>query len=103
MSIGIIVPIVEVRVCFFSPEFVTLNKTDSMNDLTLKYNLLDSSSKKEVIDFIHFLLEKKAKSNKPESADYKKRILNVSVWSESDIVQITRNQQKLNQWKAQEW
>jgi hypothetical protein len=74
-----------------------------MDDLTLKYNLLDSSSKKEVIDFIHFLLEKRAKSNKSGSADYKKRILNVSVWSEADIETITRNQQKFNQWKAQEW
>jgi len=74
-----------------------------MNDLTLKYNLLDSSSKKEVIDFIHFLLEKRAKLDKPGSAGYKKRILNVSVWSEADIETITQNQQKLNQWKAQEW
>jgi hypothetical protein len=80
-----------------------LSKIDYMDDLTLKYNLLDSASKREVVDFIHFLLEKRAKSNKPGTTDYKKRILNVSVWSNSDVETIIQNQQKLNQWKAQKW
>ena len=74
-----------------------------MTDLALKYNLLDTSSKREVIDFMDFLLTKDTKSKKPIKADYKKKILKVSVWSDSDIDLITQNQQKLNQWKAQEW
>ncbi len=74
-----------------------------MTDLALKYNLLDTSSKREVLDFMDFLLTKETKSEKPIKADYKKKILKVSVWKDSDIDLMLQNQQKLNQWKAQEW
>jgi hypothetical protein len=71
-----------------------------MTDLALKYNLLDSSAKKEVLDFMDFLLTKETKSKKLVKPDYKKKILKVSVWSDSDIDIMIQNQQKLNQWKA---
>ena len=74
-----------------------------MTDLALKYNLLDTSAKREVLDFMDFLLTKETKSKKPLKTDYKKKILKVSVWSDSDIDLVIQNQQKLNQWKAQEW
>ena len=74
-----------------------------MTDLALKYNLLDTSSKREVLDFMDFLLTKDTKSKKPLKSDYKKKILKVSVWNDSDIDLMLQNQQKLNQWKAQEW
>jgi hypothetical protein len=56
-----------------------------MTDLALKYNLLDTSSKREVLDFMDFLLTKGTKSKKPIKSDYKKKILKVSVWKDSDI------------------
>jgi len=74
-----------------------------MTDLALKYNLLDSSAKREVLDFMDFLLTKETKLKKSVKSDYKKKILNVSVWSDSDIDLVIKNQQKLNQWKAQDW
>lgn len=74
-----------------------------MTDLILKYNLLDPSGRKEVLDFMDFLLAKENKSNRPVKTAYKKRILKVSVWSDTDIEFMIQNQQKLNQWKAQEW
>jgi hypothetical protein len=74
-----------------------------MTDLALKYNLLDTSSKREVIDFMDFLLTKETKSTKPIKTDYKKKILKVSVWSDSDIDLMVQNQRKFNQWKAQDW
>ncbi|HEY4789426.1 MAG TPA: hypothetical protein VIH57_25420 [Bacteroidales bacterium] len=74
-----------------------------MTDLALKYNLLDPAAKKEVLDFMDFLLTKKTKSKKSVGTSYKKKILKVSVWNDSDIDIIIQNQQKLNQWKAQEW
>ena len=74
-----------------------------MTDLALKYNLLDTSSKREVLDFMDFLLTKETKLNKPLKTNYKKKILKVSVWNDSDIELMFQNQQKLNQWKAQEW
>ena len=74
-----------------------------MTDLTLKYYLLDTSAKKEVLDFIDFLLTKEIKSTKPPKNDYKKKILKVSVWDDSDIDILIKNQQQFNQWKAQDW
>ena len=66
-----------------------------MTDVTFKYNLLDTSSKREVLDFMDFLLTKVAKSKKPLKTDYKKKILKVSVWNEKDIALMVKNQQKL--------
>lgn len=74
-----------------------------MTDIVLKYNLLDTFAKKEVHDFMDFLLNKKSKSEKTHKSAYKKKILKVSVWSDLDIDLILQNQQKLNEWKAQEW
>jgi hypothetical protein len=56
-----------------------------MNDLTLKFNLLAPSARKQVLDFIEFLLSKDAKAEKKIASDYKTKILNVSVWSNEDI------------------
>jgi hypothetical protein len=78
-------------------------KTEVMTDLILKYNLLDPMAKKEVLDFMDFLLTKEIKSKRPIKTEYKKKILKVSVWNDSDIDFMIQNQQKLNQWKAQEW
>ena len=74
-----------------------------MTDLILKYSLLNPSGKKEVIDFMDFLLTKEIKSKKLLKTAYKKKILKVSVWNDSDIDFIIQNQQKLYQWKVQEW
>jgi hypothetical protein len=74
-----------------------------MTDLVAKYNLLDKSSKKEVTDFIDFLLSKKGSPQKKGLSDYKKKILKVSAWSDSDIDLLIQNQLKFNQWKVQKW
>jgi len=74
-----------------------------MTDLALKYNLLDTSAKREVLDFVDFLLTKETNIKKSSKSDYKKKILKVSVWNDSDIDLMIQNQQKLNQWKAQDW
>ncbi len=55
-----------------------------MTDITLKYNLLDNSSKREVLDFMDYLLYKKPKAIKNTTSEYKKKILKVSVWSDKD-------------------
>ena len=56
-----------------------------MTDLALKYNLLDNDAKKEVLDFVNFLLTKENKSKKSLNGAYNKKILKVSVWSDLDI------------------
>ena len=75
-----------------------------MTDLTLKYNLLDTNSRREVLNFLDFLLTKKgSKTQSKNKSDYKKKLLAVSVWSDIDIDAMNKNQQKFNQWKAQNW
>jgi hypothetical protein len=74
-----------------------------MNDLTLKFNLLEPAARKQVLDFMEFLLSKAMKSEEPVKTDYKKKILKVSVWSDKDIDLMIQNQQQFNQWKTQEW
>ena len=62
-----------------------------MTDLILKYNLLNPSGRKEVLDFMDFLLTKEIKSKRPFKTAYKKRILKVSVWNDSDIEVMVQN------------
>ena len=72
-----------------------------MDDVQLKFNLLDVNSKKEVMDFIDFLIGKMKKPEKKKS-DYKKRILTVSRWSDEDIKLVEENQ-SFNQFKPEVW
>ena len=63
-----------------------------MSDLVLKYYLLSPSAKKEVVDFIDFLLAKGSQSKVKTNTNYKNKLLKVSVWSDSDIDVILQNQ-----------
>jgi hypothetical protein len=75
-----------------------------MNDLLLKYDQLDAVSKKEVQDFINFLLAKRQrKMSKKPTASYRDRILSVSVWSDEDIQIFDKNRTLFNQWQPKEW
>ena len=74
-----------------------------MSDIIVKYNRLSKTARKEVNDFMDFLLSKQ-KSNRPNLlTTYKNKILNVSTWSNSDLKIFEENQKLLNQWKSQEW
>jgi hypothetical protein len=74
-----------------------------MSDIVVKYNRLNKTARQEVNDFMDFLLSKQ-KPNKPNFlSNYKNKILNVSVWTDSDLKIFDQNQQLFNQWKVQEW
>jgi hypothetical protein len=74
-----------------------------MNDISLKYRLLSKSARQEVNDFMDFLLNKQqAKNNNPLSG-YKKKILSVSTWTDSDIQVFKENQKLFNSWRIEEW
>ena len=74
-----------------------------MSDIIIKYNRLSKTARKEVNDFMDFLLSKQ-KSNSPNLlTKYKNKILNVSKWTNSDLKIFEENQKLLNQWKSQEW
>lgn len=74
-----------------------------MSDISLRYYLLNQSGKKEVVDFMDFLLSRQKKRRKLSLSVYKKKILNVSTWTKKDIEIFTQNCALFNQWKIQEW
>ncbi|MFA5330637.1 MAG: hypothetical protein WC384_22785 [Prolixibacteraceae bacterium] len=74
-----------------------------MSDILVKYNRLSKTARKEVNDFMDFLLSKQ-KSNRPNLlTTYKNKILKITTWSDSDLKIFEENQKLLNQWKSQEW
>lgn len=74
-----------------------------MNDIVVKYNRLNRTARQEVDDFMDFLLSKQ-KTDKPKLlANYRSKILNVSIWSDSDLKIFDENQKLFNQWRVQEW
>jgi hypothetical protein len=74
-----------------------------MSDILIKYNRLNKTAKKEVTDFMDFLLSKQKAIKNKISSSYKTKILKVSSWSEDDIRLITENQKQFNSWNIQEW
>jgi hypothetical protein len=72
-----------------------------MNDIEIKYNRLNKTAKRELNDFIDFLLSKEETNNSMKN--YKNKILNVSVWSDSDLKAFNENQKLFKQWNVQEW
>ncbi len=73
-----------------------------MGDLLLKYQLLNDEEKKQVVDFLDFVLAKKERKL-IDMSDYKENILQVSIWSEEDAEAIVDAQKKLNQWQPTDW
>jgi hypothetical protein len=66
-----------------------------MTNLVLKYNLLNPVARKEALDFMDFLLVRDSKPTKLSTAAYKKKILKVSVWDDSDIEVIQSQQNRV--------
>lgn len=74
-----------------------------MSDMSLKYRLLDRSAKEEVNDFINFLFSRQSRKKSSSISGYKKKILSVSVWKDSDLKIFKENQKLFNSWAIQEW
>ena len=74
-----------------------------MSDIVVKYNRLNKFARKEVNDFMDFLLSKQKSPKTSFLSTYKSKILNVSVWSYSDLKIFDENQKIFNQWSAPEW
>ena len=74
-----------------------------MTDIILKYNLLNKTGKKEVSDFMDFLLSRQKRNKSDTISTYKKKILNVSTWSDSDLKVFEVNSKHFKQWGVQQW
>ena len=72
-----------------------------MDDISVKYNLLDKASKRTINDLVDFLLLKQKKLDEPEpSTSYKSKILKASTSSEEDVSYVQQNQTWINEWKV---
>lgn len=78
-------------------------KEKIMSDMSLKYRLLDRSAKEEVNDFINFLFSRQLNKKSSSISGYKKKILSVSVWKDSDLEIFKENQKLFSSWAIQEW
>lgn len=74
-----------------------------MTDIISKYRLLNKSAQQEVNDFMDFLLSKQKAKRTESISNYKKKILNVSTWSESELSIFEQNKSLFNHWKVEKW
>lgn len=73
-----------------------------MGDLVGKIAALDPQSRELVMSFVDLLLSKSKKEPFDLEA-YKKRIQNVSVWTEEDEKLMAENAKLFNQWTIEKW
>ncbi len=73
-----------------------------MSELLIKFNQLDALQKQEVLDFLDFLLAK-SKKQQPDGNEYKKRLLEISVWSDEDLAIFEENKKRFDEWQPTEW
>lgn len=74
-----------------------------MSGILVKYNRLNKTARQELNDFMDFLLSKQKTGEPNFLTAYKNKILNASVWSDSDLKIFEENQKLFDQWSIQEW
>jgi hypothetical protein len=75
-----------------------------MADIVLKYSLLNNNARKQVNDFLDFLLQKQRGKGGNSLSSYKKKILGVTTWSDSDLEAFQVNQSLFNSsWRPEKW
>ena len=74
-----------------------------MNEVLLKYEALDTFLQKQVLEFMDYLLAMRNKVKTVNMSAYKKKILNVSTWSEDDMKIFDENAKRFNQWTITEF
>lgn len=77
--------------------------TTKMEDILSKFNLLDKNAKREVVDFMDFLISKKRTIRRKLLSDYKKKILSVTTWTDEELKIFDENKRLLNQWRVERW
>ncbi|WP_425422331.1 hypothetical protein [Phaeodactylibacter xiamenensis] len=74
-----------------------------MDELIVKFGMLNAAKRQEILDFLDFLLSKQEKEDTEDFSSYKAQILKVSNWSEKDIKLMQANSKKMNAWQVPEW
>lgn len=71
----------------------------TIEDITLKLADLSYVARKEMYDFMNFLLQRQKKKKKP----VREKLLHVSVWKENDIKAIENAGKALRKWKIEKF
>ncbi len=74
-----------------------------MTSITSKYSKLSLPARKEVNDFVEFLFLKEKRKQLKQKSDFKKKILEVTQWSDDDCRIFDENRKLFNQWPIQKW
>ena len=74
-----------------------------MSEIVVKYSRLNKTARQELNDFMDFLLSKQKNDKVNFLTAYKDKILNVSVWTESDLKIFDENQKLFDQWRVKQW
>lgn len=74
-----------------------------MNEVLVKYEALDTFMQKRALEFLDYLLWTKDTVETVNMSEYKKRILNISTWSEDNIKIFDENAKRFNQWYIAEF
>ena len=74
-----------------------------MNEVLVKYNELDILMQQQVLEFMDYLLSKKDTVKPVNMSEYKKRLLDISTWSEDSIKVFYENVKSFNQWNIAEF
>lgn len=71
----------------------------TIEDITLKLADLSYVARKEIYDFMNFLLQRQKKKKKP----IREKLLHVSVWKENDIKAIENAGKALSGWNIEKF
>ncbi|MEQ1746416.1 MAG: hypothetical protein ABMA02_13385 [Saprospiraceae bacterium] len=75
-----------------------------MGDLLEKFETLDALEQQQLLEYLDFLLAKrKNKVKKFEYQAYRKRIINIGTWPDTDLVPMEEARELVNKWRPQEW
>lgn len=75
-----------------------------MEELLAKFQRLDSVHQQQLLTIVdELLIDQQLKHSKEKLSEWKKRILEVSVWSEDDIAEMEKNAKLFNQWTIPKW
>jgi hypothetical protein len=75
-----------------------------MNELILKFHLLDRFSQKKVLELLNKLLQSKNLKNKKNKNSWPEQLMKVSVWKSNDIDQMEKRSKKFSDsWNAIQW
>lgn len=88
---------------FALENYIFTIKVKAMDELIVKFGMLNAAKRQEILDFLDFLLSKQEKEDTEDLNSYKAKILKVSNWSEEDIKLMQANSKKMNAWQVPEW